>query len=350
MAVTMKDVAERAGVSKSTVSQYLNKRYNFMSEDTRKKVQQAIEELNYQPNQVARSLKQKRTNVIAVVAATLYSRFTTELVAAIEKTVAKEDIEVIVASTDDDDRKERKCLESLVARQVDGIIAFPTIMNRDIYEEINQQKCPVVFVDRLIEDLSIDAVLLENQEASRLVTDEVIRHGHQRIAILTFPMGKDDSITTRKERLSGYKLALEENNISFDKRYVKSGNLQDMIEKIEELMSLPEPPTAIIASNDLLLELILSWAKEKGVKIPDDLSIASIDDVAFAHFYQPAITTVSQPVTAMGEKAASLLLTKIENPPKNQKSKKEIYRFQPKLIVRESVKDFSTNENDTELK
>lgn len=186
MKPTIKDVAEKAGVSKSTVSQFLNKRYSYMSEVTRKKIETAIKELNYYPNQIAKSLKQKDTHLIAFVCSTLYSRFSLELVRAIEGFFQAKKYSIVVTSTEDDSSRERELIESFVARQVDGLLVFPTAKNKEMYQELQNRKIPLVFIDRELPELTIPSVLLDNQQAAVTATQLLIDNGHRDIAIITF--------------------------------------------------------------------------------------------------------------------------------------------------------------------
>lgn len=336
MVITMKEVAERAGVSKSTVSQFLNKRYNYMSVDTKKKIEQAIEDLNYIPNQVARSLKQKKTFIVGVISSTIVSKFTTEIIRAIEDECQLKDIQVIVCNTDDDSLKEKKYVQSMIARQVDGLIIFPTEENKKLYASLVKNGYPFVFVDRKIDEINVDTVLLNNERASELAVETFIDHGHRNIGIITFPLGKK-AITTRSERLSGYRKTLEKHGIPVNEAYIKSGSLDEMPSLIDELFRMPNPPTAITATNDMILEQVLIYAKNKGLTIPHDFSLIGIDDVSFAAFYNPPITTISQPSFNMGKKCARLLLDKIDQAEQEKEGQSEICRLNPAINHRESV-------------
>ncbi|MCL6605304.1 MAG: substrate-binding domain-containing protein [Paenibacillus sp.] len=335
MVITMKEVAERAGVSKSTVSQFLNKRYNYMGVDTKKKIEQAIEELNYIPNQVARSLKQKKTFVVGVVSSTILSRFTTEVIRAIEDECQLKGIQVIVCNTDDDSLKEKKYVQSMIARQVDGLIIFPTEENKKLYTSLVKSGYPFIFVDRKIDEINVDTVLLNNEKASELAVETFIEHGHKNIGIITFPLGKK-AITTRSERLSGYRKTLQKHGIESNEGYIKSGKLDEMPDLIGELFRMENPPTAIAATNDMILEQVLIYAKNNNLTIPNDFSLIGIDDVSFAAFYNPPITTISQPSFNMGKKCARLLLEKIDQ--KEQEEPSEIFRLNPTINHRDSVK------------
>lgn len=317
-----------------------------MSSETKEKIQLAIAELNYQPNQVARSLKQKKTNLIAIVASNLFSRFTIELVSAIEAEVSRFGYEVILSVTNDDPRKEKEYLQSFVARQVDGVIVFPTISNKDYYLELVANNFPLVFVDRVIEGIPVDSIILDNYLAGKLACENLIAHGHQRIGLLLFPLGERDSITPRSQRLEGYKSALAEHELELIPENVQIGPLDQIDEMITRIFNSSKLPSGIIAGNDIILERLLLWMKERQLRIPDDFSLVGIDDVSFARFFTPAITTVSQPVERMGFEAARLLLNKVSSSEQAPTANGELaLRLIPKIIERESV-DYPRNFNE----
>lgn len=341
----MKDVAELAGVSKSTVSQFLSKRYNYMSADTKKKIEQAIEELGYIPNEVARSLKHKKTYIVGVISSTILSRFTTEVVRAIEDECQLKGIQVIVCNTDDDPLKEKEYVQSMIARQVDGLIIFPTEENKKLYASLLKNGYPFVFVDRKVNDISVDTVLLNNEKASELAVETFIRHNHTRIGIITFPLGKK-TITTRSERLSGYRKTLDTYGLAVNEGYIKSGRLDQLQGLIDELFHMDSPPTSIVATNDMILEQVLIYAKRNQLTIPDDFSLIGIDDVSFASFYTPPITTISQPSFEMGKRSARLLLDKIDQREQEPDGRADIIRLDPAINHRESVHKLSLKDKE----
>lgn len=334
MAVTIGDVAQQAGVSKSTVSQYLNGRYEFMSEETRAKVKAAIDDLHYIPNQVARSLKQKRTNVIAIIAATLTSRFTTEIISEVERYFTRKQVDVIVASTEDDPIKERNVIEKMIARQVDGVLVFPNVANRDFYNKLIKSGFPVVFIDRYIENVATQMVVLDNVKAGQLATEALIQKGHQEIGIVTFPLGENDGISNRRDRVNGYLIALQEQGIPLNRQLILQTTAENAQMQLQTFFK-SNKVSALILTNDVLLEQTLIWAKESQLQLPDDLSLVSIDDVSFARFFTPGITTIAQPVVEMAQKAAEILDNKIigQDNPKNN-----IFVYNTQIMERESIK------------
>src|SRR3954465_5055821 len=185
--VTMADVAKAAGVSKSTVSQFLNKRFEYMGEKTKLKIEEAIAELGYQPNFIARSLKQKRTSMVGIIVANITHYFSTEISRAIEDFFHKHDLHAIVCNADDDPEKEKKYIEMLRAKQVDGLIIFPTGQNNDLYETMVKQGYPVVFVDRKVENLDVFSVITNNTESTYKAIQHFIENGHKNIAFAVQP-------------------------------------------------------------------------------------------------------------------------------------------------------------------
>lgn len=330
--VTISDVAKYADVSKSTVSQYLNQRYEYMGEKTKNRIETAIQELGYSPNIVARSLKRKSTMTIGVIVANILHVFSTQVIRAIEDFCNKQDFHVIVCNADDDPAKEKRYIDMLRAKQVDGIIAFPTGGNKDLYNGLFQDRFPIVFLDRILPDVPISTVLLDNEKASTLAVEEFVAKGHRKIGMISPTL--DQYVNPRKERISGYKKTLEKHNIPFRPEYLASSSIDLIHEEMEKMLALSEPPDALLAVNDRVLFEILKYTKEHKLKVPEDLALIGIDDVSFASIYSPALTTVAQPAFDMGKVAAELLLDRIKN--KEADIHPEVYRFEPQLIKRAS--------------
>ncbi|WP_379135050.1 LacI family DNA-binding transcriptional regulator [Paenibacillus sp. sgz500958] len=332
--LTIDDVARQAGVSKSTVSQFLNKRFKYMSEATRQRIAAVIEELNYQPNGLARSLKQNRTFMVGVIVANIDYSLSIQCIRAIESELQQRGIQVIICNADENAEKENKYVETLVARQVDGLIMFPTGNNPEAYTRLIEAEYPLVFMDRLVEGVTTQSLLLDNEMAVKTGISELVRSGHERIAIVSLPLG-EMAITPRKERMSGYKKAMEEAGLPLREEYICSVPREEIAAEIKRLMSLKQPPTALLAANDIALAEILKYANRNSISIPEQLSVIGIDDVEFAHIYNPVITTIRQPAYEMGMQAAKIILSCIED---KDFSVPITYRFQPSLQQGHSVK------------
>jgi LacI family kdg operon repressor len=329
--VTMADVARHANVSKSTVSQFLNKRYDYMGEETKKRIEEAIEVLGYQPNAIARSLKQKTTSTIGVIVANILHAFSTQVIRAIEDTCHEQDFHIIVCNADDNSEKEKRYIEMLRAKQVDGLIIFPTAENVDLYKKLLREKFPVVFMDRNVPGLNIPSIMLDNEKAANLAVKYFIERGYERIGMITTSIR---NVTSRIERINGYKNTLQENGLPTREDYIQSLEVDQIQDGIKKMLSLEEPPQAILAGNDLALMEILKYVKENDLTIPSNLALIGIDDVSFASFYNPTLTTVAQPAFEMGAEAANLLLQKIRKLGITENA--GLTRFEPKLMIRKS--------------
>lgn len=327
--ITIADVARHANVSKSTVSQYLNERYEYMSEKTRKKIRDTIEELNYQPNILARSLKQKATFTIGVVVANNVHMFSTNIIRAIEGYFYKQGFHIIVCNADDEPQKEKNYIEMLRAKQVDGIIIFPTGGNLDLYQQMIRDQFPIVFMDRTIADLDITTVMLDNHLAAKLAVDHFVEKGYRNISIVTTSIIRN--ISPRVERIQGYRDALASHGIPIKDEYIKTAPAEEISGALSELFSLETPPEAILAGNDIVLNEVLRFIKSRDLNIPKDVAIIGIDDVPFADFYTPTITTIKQPTEEMAQLAAEQLLCQISH---DGDMNTGVHRFKPTLIPR----------------
>ncbi|WP_343839010.1 LacI family DNA-binding transcriptional regulator [Salinibacillus aidingensis] len=330
---TISDVAKYAKVSKSTVSQFLNERYEYMREETRERIEQAIEELNYQPNNVARSLKLKSTATIGVIVANILHSFSTQVIRAIEDTLNENDFSTIICNADDNPKKEKNYIETLLARQVDGLIVFPTSGNRELYKRLVDSNFPIVFVDRYVNGLNSDAVMLDNEKAIHMAIEHLLTNGYEDIAVLTTSI--DTAVVPRVERVQGYKSAMKRFDLPIREAYIKSRDLPVLKKGIAELFKLEKPPQAIVSGNDLTLMEFLKYASEHDLKIGSDVGLVTIDEVNFMEIHNPPITTIAQPTFEMGEKAVELLLDKFDD--SNQSEGAQIYRFDPSIIVRKSA-------------
>lgn len=330
--ITISDVSLHAGVSKSTVSQYLNKRYEYMSKSTRQRIENSIKELDYSPNMIARSLTQKSTKTIGVIVANILHTFSTQVIRAVEDYCNEADFHVIVCNADDNPTKEKRYIDMLRDKQVDGIIVFPTGDNSSLYKSLVNVRYPIVFMDRIVPGVSVDTVLLDNEAASKLAVDLFVKQGYSRIGMISPSTTKN--ITPRLERITGFKNALEMNNIPFEPGYLLKTKTQHIKTGMDKMLNELEAPHALLASNDLVMFELLKYVKEKALKIPEDIAIIGIDDVSFANFYNPTLTTIAQPAFEMGKKAAQLLFEKIIAD--ETKTETTIYRFPPLLLERSS--------------
>lgn len=321
--VTMADVAREAGVSKSTVSQFLNKRYEYMGEKTKRKIEEAIETLGYQPNFIARSLKQKRTSMVGIIVANITHYFSTEVTRAIEDFCHQHDLHAIVCNADDDPEKEKKYIEMLRAKQVDGLIIFPTGKNNALYKTMVKQGYPVVFVDRKVEELEVFSVITDNAESTYRAIQHFIENGHRQIAFAVQPL----IVSTRIERLEGYKKAMSDAGLEVNPNYIAEAGIPEMKGKLEKLFSQEVKPTALFAANDRVFLAVVEFLKEKGIKPGKDIELVVFDNIPFAHLLDTPISFITQPASEMGSKAAELLFQQM----KEEDKEPEVFVFPSRL-------------------
>jgi len=327
--ITITDVAELAGVSKSTVSQYLNKRYQHMGAETRQKIEEAIASLDYQPNVLARSLKQKRTSTIGVVVANIMHRLSTEICRGIEDYCQEQDVNVILCNSDEDPGKEQKYAEMLQAKQVDGMILLPTGKNGALYKKLARQQYPILFMDRKVDAVKADTIVVNNRESVYGAVAHLQQQGHTRIAIATAPL----TISSRVERTEGYREAMENFGLDYSRGYIINAEISSLRPRFQELFSGPSVPSALIAGNDLVLLEALAFIKEAGIRVPEELALVAFDNIPFAHLLTPTLTTINQPSLQMGRKAAELILKRIRA---EEEAEPAELIFECDLSVRES--------------
>lgn len=329
--VKIKDVAIKAGVSPSTVSQFLNKRYNHMSLKTRIRIEKIIEELDYQPNNVARSLKIKKTNTIGIIVANILYTFSTFMSRGIEDYCHSNGYNVILCNADNNAEKEKAYFVMLQNKQVDGVIIAATGKNLKYYENEIDKGFPVVQIDRYFSQLKTDIVLTDNYNGSFKAVEHLIDNGFNKIAIV---LPKGDLLSVRKERLEGYIAALKENNIAINPNYICFMNKIDSKEILTKLFELSEQPEAIFSTNDIMAIEVLTFLEVGNIKMPESLGIISFDDLPTAHLLKTSLTVISQPAYEMGKTSARLLIERIENTNDNKILNKVV--IPSKLIIRDS--------------
>lgn len=330
--ITISDVAEKAGVSKSTVSQYINQRYKYMSSETKERIERVINELNFRPNDNARNLKVKKTKVVGILVANILHTLSTEIIQIVEDRLQHNGMKAFVCNSADDPEKEKEYIDLLIAKQVDGIIIFPVGNDYTVYNYLINYSIPIVFVDRLVDGITTDSVLLDNHAASFLAVSTLAEKGHENIAFFTLPI--DFPVTPRIERIDGYKKAMAACQLKLREELVFSISKDKIQDALQNCLHFNKPPTAIIAGNDLVLLQILKYLKKNNVSVPEKMAVIGIDNVLYADLYEPSITTIAQPIQQMGLKAAELLLDRIKNESQHPFI---TYRFAPEIVERNSI-------------
>lgn len=305
--VTLTDVAACADVAVSTVSKYFNG--GSVRESSRKKIEQALTKLDYHPNFVARSLKTKRTNVLGVLLPNLQSSFDVNLVTAIENEISNRDYGMILTLYGNDPEKEAKMLQFLRNQQVDGIILVPSGTNHKELSDFMALGKGLVLVDRTIDGMDIDAIITDNEAISYEAISYAIAQGHRHIAIMTNP-----SVYTGRKRLEGYMKAISDSGIGFNTQYVKDAgwNIDCGRQMMEEILDRNPEVTLVFACSEELAIGAYQIIRERGLRIPDDISVIAFDLYGVSLITSPEISAIQQPIQDIGKSAVDTLLS--ENP------------------------------------
>ena len=302
---TIRDIARLAQVSTATVSYVINGK-GRVSEPLKRRVLDAMSALDYHPDQVARSLKTRRTSVLGVVIPDVSNPFFAEVMRGIEDEARKFGYSVICCNTNEDPELERKHLETLFARRVDGVLISSNVMRMGELHNV-KRRFPTVFFDRTPPGFSGTAVVSDNFGASREAIRHLIALGHSRIAIIS---GSQD-LSVSNARLEGFRRALQEANLSLPHEYLKFGDffrLESGYRQGSELMQLPTPPTAIFCCNNRLTLGLMRALCELGIPCPERVSVLAFDDFEWVASFRPHLTSVAQPTYLMGKTATEILI------------------------------------------
>lgn len=331
---TLRDVAEKAGVTTATVSYILNDKKPFPDE-TRQRVMSAIAELGYIPNLSARTLTQRSSKLIGIVVPqTEGSRlmfqndFYSEILGSIEFHARQSGYHIIISATDANESYLRLARE----RNLDGIIVIGMYPD-EFYQQMKKSQIPIVLVDSYCNDHYYHNIRIDDAYGSYLATRHVLSKGHKNVA---FFCGQLKENGVMKKRLTGYKDALLEYGIGFDQRYVFEGKIDytSGIAAAGRLIASRLPATAVVAAADILAIGAMKGFYEKGVRVPDDISVMGFDDLEISQYLTPGLTTVRQEISQKGEKAVKLLIDNINEP--NLTKQEQILPV--KLVERGSVK------------
>jgi LacI family transcriptional regulator len=309
MNVTIYDVAREANVSMATVSRVVNGNPN-VKPSTRKKVLEAIERLGYRPNAVARGLASKKTTTVGVIIPDISNIFFAELARGIEDIATMYKYNIILSNSDQNKEKELHLLNTMLAKQVDGILFMGGNITEEHVNEFQKSPVPIVLAATIEPNNTIPSVNIDYEQAAFEAVAYLLEKGNKRVAYVTGPT--DDPINQKK--LAGYRRALETHGLTYDENLIIEGdNSYDSgIEAYEKIMELAEKPTAVFAGTDEMALGIIHSAQDHGVRIPDQLEVVGFDNTRLATMVRPRLTTVMQPMYDIGA-VAMRLLTKYMN-------------------------------------
>ncbi|GAP22129.1 LacI family DNA-binding transcriptional regulator [Leptolinea tardivitalis] len=332
--VTIKDVAEAAGVSLATASRVLSGR-GYASESTRERVNNAIRELNFRPNEMARMLTSQHTDSIGLVLKNLVDPYYGHLANGVLDRVHQLGYHVIVCATDENEQLEREHIEMLMRQRAAGIIAVPTGSNQESWQELINMGVKTVFIDRQVSGLGdVDTIQVDNVRGAHKAMSYLISLGHSRIGIINGPVYSQQYA----DRLKGYLDALTEAGIKPDQELQEnlSSKSEDSTQAINRLLSLPKRPTALFMTNSSIANSAIFTLREYHLQIPDDISLIIFDDAPLAQINNPPITVVAQPMAAIGHLAMEQLDRILKQSEQQIQQPVQRIIISPELIIRSS--------------
>ena len=314
------DVAAHAGISKSTVSQYLNGRFGHMSPQTKEKIRSAIATLNYVPNPIARSLKSDKTKTIGVIVRDITGFNTGRILRGIDDFCKKNEYNVLIYNTDFDEEIEKRSLQTLKQLCVDGIIITATGKNTELINTYHQSGFPIVQFQLEYQQSPTNIVLSDYYQAAQRATEYLIGLGHQRIAFMTQPL---ETELSRSQRYQGYLAALQAHNIAIDKSLLQYWDRDNGFHQSPiELINSECPPTALFTQHLAITTELLKLLNQAHISIPNTVSIIGFDEIPMVEMFKVPITVIKQDSYSIGRSSAEALLTMLSN--KTNETKKVI--------------------------
>ena len=325
--VTIEDVAKVAGVSRQTVSRAINNKPDI-SEETRSRVMEAVETLDYRPNRVARSMVTNRTNTVGFIIPDITNPFFPEVARGIQDAAKQMDYNVLFSNTDDSAQAEIDTLYSLAAQGVDGIMMFGNSSNEGALRLFADNYRPLLFVNRLFEHKNANCLLVDNERGAKLAISHLIGKGHQHIAMLT----PENISLSQIRRGSGYQTTINEHGLE---TIIRGGQptLLGGYAAAKQLLQEDERVSAVFTYNDLMAIGAIRACRDLGKRVPEDVAIIGFDDIDLATMVSPSLSSIRVDKYALGQKMMSMLTNMIQNPDKSF----AITHFDIKLVVREST-------------
>jgi LacI family transcriptional regulator len=331
MSVTVLDVARAAGVSASTVSRVLNGTAPVHAAK-RRRVLQAVRRLGYEPNGLARSLKQRKSLTLGLVVPDITNPFFAEIAKGVETASHRLGYSLILCNSGNAVERERRYLEVLRERRVDGLVFVPAGRRGDALRAWTARGLPVVLMDRVVDGVTGDVVVTDNAFGMKLLVRHLVRLGHRTIGLIGGPRG----VSSADERWAGFLEGLRDAGLTPDPRLMMRGDFTfETGLRAAPLLSAAARGrlTAIVASSDVMALGAMRAVHQRGGRVPETVSIAGFDDIAAASLAQPPLTTVAQPVREIGERAVELLVGRVVG----ERTRPSVVRLKPRLVVRQST-------------
>lgn len=322
---TIKDVAKLADISVATVSRYINKN-GYVSSKSKLAIEKAIHELNYKPNQIARSLSTKQMHIIGLIVPDISNPFFPELARAIEDTALKEGYTVILCNSDENAEKELHYIETLQQKYIAGFIIATNQLPIEQYRKLN---VPIVLLDRVLE-IDLPSVTSKNQQGAETAIHYLIDRHVKEVAFFSGPK----NLEPVQQRLAGFKKGIFEKNL---KSHIFESPFDFLEAEKIALEALVKYPTidGVFASSDMIAMGVLKAAHKLGIRVPEELQIVGFDGIAIGEIVTPGLTTVAQNIYALGEAATKMLVQQINGETLQHKH----ITIEPSLIIRETTKE-----------
>jgi LacI family transcriptional regulator len=337
-AVTIKDIAKALGLSTSTVSRALRDSYEI-SPETKKLVLEYAARINYHPNPIALSLKERRRRSIGVIVSEIANSFFSQAIDGIESIAYKNGYNVIISQSRESFDREVINLHYLTSRSIDGLIVSVAAETKDFsnFKELHERGMPIVFFDRIVNEINTHKVVVDSYKGAYDATLHLIENGYRQIAAIA----NNEILSITRDRLAGYKAALADHGIKEKESFIKFCShgglvLPEIEQAVDELMTLKSKPDAILALGDKLTTGALRILKAKKLKVPDDIGLMGFSNSDTTELIEPPLSIIKQPAFEMGEIATDLLIQLIES--KRPVTDFETRTLAPQLIIRESAK------------
>jgi DNA-binding LacI/PurR family transcriptional regulator len=334
MVVTIKDVAREAGVSHTTVSRALRGNPHI-STDTTERIQRLARDMGYEPSAAARSLKTNRSQVLGVIVSSIDDPFFSEILQGIDDIAQLKGYSLFIAASQRDHQREKSIVRTMREHRVDGVIICSTPFSVEQSYQLSSFDIPIVIINNQSEEDHQYSIYHDDLHGSTQIMKHLIELGHRRIGYL----GYSYAGRTDLKRLTGYQEQMQAAGLSIEDGYMIEADSSDLIcgeTLAKKFLSLPQPPTAIFCFNDLLAIGLMHGLQEKGIQIPEEISVAGFDNISYSAYTNPPLTTFDQPKRSIGIKAAELILSLLYDN-QEQISDNKIQLLQGSLLVRKST-------------
>lgn len=327
---TIYDVSELAGVSLATVSRVMNNNAR-VSDKTKQKVTAAMEALDYRPSAIAKGLASNKSGSVGVLISELHGPFYGMMMSAIETELRNADVHAIIAAGHSEAAEEKEAIEFLLSRKCDALVLWVESVSDKYLLELSKRSTPVFILGRKINGLAKNCITLDNHMGGYLAASHLVKMGHKKVAYISGPLWKKEA----QDRLGGFKAALQEHKVKLNENLIYEGDYQESggQEGMQYLLKQRAKFSAVFCANDEMAAGAMSAARDLGLSLPKDLSIMGFDNVKYAEYVYPKLSTINYPVGQMASMAAKWVLKTVYN----NKNLEVENHFEPSLVERESV-------------